>query len=162
MSLDPGIFRLKTAADLFVKLRHDHSEVASHPSDSSVCFNFFVTAEHLPEWHCCGDAQAAAALKRRHALLRVCSHLANGAKHFETKARHTAVQSTHSSVIVAPVSYSGGQREAAHPAPNAVQPEVFFVNLDRPEAKELGASSISVTDLADRVMHFWQQHLGGT
>lgn len=77
MNLKPGHFTLKTAEDLFRKLERDFELIRARPLDSDVCFNFFVTAEHLPEWHFKGDSKKAAAHRKSKALLRVCSHLAN-------------------------------------------------------------------------------------
>src|SRR4051812_18185088 len=77
---------LNTPADLLGKLRHDFERVHENTHDAYAAFDFFVTAEHLPEW--CGDPT----IKRKEPLLRIVSHLANGAKHFRaTDSKHNSV-----------------------------------------------------------------------
>jgi hypothetical protein len=152
MAIDPGHFSHKSAADLFAKLQRDFDRLCRSPTDADASFNFFVTAEHLPEWHFKGDSKAAAELRKQHALLRLCSHLANGAKHFEV-TRHNAVAST-ATVNV--------QRLAAGPAGTVESKATvlqFAVNPEPTEAAELGPS-ITVTELASRIGQFWAGTLG--
>src|SRR5258706_15507092 len=77
---------LGNAADLLGKLRFDFERVRKNTHDAYAAFDFFVTAEHLPEW------QRDKTVIRQEPLLRVVSHLANGAKHFQaTDSRHKSV-----------------------------------------------------------------------
>jgi hypothetical protein len=68
-----SFFALVGPLDLFRKMEADLAALIESPSDSRLAFNFFVTAEHLPDWL---DERV---LVRKHALLRVVSHLASGA-----------------------------------------------------------------------------------
>jgi hypothetical protein len=52
-----------------------------------LAWNFFVTAEHLPDWLGRKNPRALEGygiekFKRHRALTRICAQLANGAKHF--------------------------------------------------------------------------------
>src|SRR5690348_10091676 len=87
-----GFFELATPKDLFQKMESDLAALRKDPSDSYSAFNFFITAEHLPDWLSLKD------LRKQTPLLRVVSHLANGAKHFQLDPRrHTSVDSTSTS-----------------------------------------------------------------
>jgi hypothetical protein len=155
MTINPGVFTMKTAQDLLQKLECDFKALRASPTDSYICFNFFVTAEHLPEWHLQANAKAAKQLRLKHALLRVCSHIANGAKHFVVQdERHYSVDSTHVATAVS-FDRSTGQQRLIDDA--AVQKE-FFIRCDPTAAKELG-EFISVTELAGRLLQFWRHKL---
>ena len=156
MALDPGIFTLKTAHDLFKKLEHDYEVLRKRPTDAYACFNFFVTAHHLPEWHLRADADKARDLRKREPILRICSRLANGAKHFEVKnQKHSFVQSTNQ---VSVVPFQGSEQFSWS---NDKSPrEEFVVQPGPAEAAELG-SQISVSDLAHRIVVFWREKLQG-
>src|SRR5262249_8271723 len=92
-----GVFDLVTAADLREKLRRDLAKFKSEPLNPDAAFNFFVTAEHMLDWV---HPKQINKLKREaerksEILLQVCSHLANGAKHFEVEgSQHDSVSST--------------------------------------------------------------------
>ena len=78
-----GIFALRSADDLFAKLEADAERVRANPLDSHSAFDFCVTAWHLVEWRFPGDVEAQSQVCLRHPVLRICEHLAVGAKHFE-------------------------------------------------------------------------------
>jgi hypothetical protein len=82
-------FALVTAADLREKLRRDLERMRRDPADSDAAFDFFVTGWHMTDW----VIPEGAGLKK-HSLIKICSHIANGAKHFGTDKRHDAVKST--------------------------------------------------------------------
>lgn len=42
-------FELQTPADLYSKLENDLASIKETAQDSKSAFNFFVTAEHLPD-----------------------------------------------------------------------------------------------------------------
>lgn len=153
MILDPGLFTLKTAEDLFRKLERDFNLMRARPLDPDVCFNFFVTAEHLPEWHFGGDAKKAAAHRDSKALLRVCSHLANGAKHFQVN-RHSSVGSTNYATVVrySPVG------EPPKPQPSGTETR-FSVQFTQQEFAELG-HEMTVDMLGAKLLEYWRQELG--
>lgn len=97
MSTFKGFAILKQPADLVAKLAHDLERIRSNPDDAYSAFDFFVTAEHIVDWllpDSPGKCQSSAREKKRKSseLLKITSHLANGAKHFEALAkRHDAV-----------------------------------------------------------------------
>jgi hypothetical protein len=150
-----GFFDLKTPLDLREKLRHDLAELKASPLDTYRAFNFFVTAEHLLDWRLPGSGnQAARRLAREtELLLQVTSHIANGAKHFITEAKHhksiadTRRQSEFSGAIGAVPfggSYLGG----------GVRYISLVIELDGDAASRFG-QFLNVVDLAERVFGYW-------
>ena len=135
---------LSSAQDLLAKLQFDFGRIKSNPHDVYAAFDFFVTAEHLPEW--CDDRD----VKRTEPLLRVVSHLATGAKHFTpSPQRHKSVADV------------GSRTGIFNPA--IFNSEVFntgglTVVLKGEEIAALGAE-IGVLDLARRVLTFWERRL---
>ena len=150
MSLSPGIFHHKTASDLFGKLKRDYRALMNDPTDSDLHFNFFITAEHLAEWH---NKKRANELRREHTILRICSQIANGAKHFGTDdLKHKSVVATHEPDVVTFDSSGQVSRPTSH----------FSMSLDTAEAEELGTSRISVEQLVSSLLQFWRTRLGGS
>ena len=153
----PGIFQLRTASDLREKLRRDLAKLKAEPLDADAAFNFFVTAEHMLDWVYSGKARTDERTKARQGsvLLRVCSHLANGAKHFEVEGKHhDSVSSTqtveHTMSVVNIVSITG---------PFVSWPRLLLT-LKGTAATELG-NVIGAIELAERVMDYWDtQQLG--
>ena len=84
-AMENGFFDLETAQDLFKKLYWEYENLKAHPQDERVAFNFFVTAEHIPDW------LNKKGLKNQ-PIPMICSNLANGAKHFHIKEKHSAVK----------------------------------------------------------------------
>jgi hypothetical protein len=83
--MEDGFFELETAQDLYEKLCWEFKNLKAHPQDMRVAFNFFVTAEHIPDW------LNSKGLKNQ-PIPKICSNLANGAKHFHAGEKHTAVK----------------------------------------------------------------------
>jgi len=152
LNLNPGHFTLRTAEDLFRKLERDFELIRARPLDSDVCFNFFVTAEHLPEWHFKGDSKKAAAHRNSKALLRVCSHLANGAKHFRVNG-HSSVGSTNYASVVSYVSVG----DPPKPEPSGTEMR-FSVQFTEEEFAELG-HEMTVDMLGAKLLEHWRQEL---
>ncbi|MCH8879410.1 MAG: hypothetical protein IID34_05950 [Planctomycetes bacterium] len=145
---------MKTVHDLFKKIEHDFEVLRKNPSDAHACFNFFVTTEHLPEWYLDADAKRADAFRRNEAILRICSHLANGAKHFVVKnKKHSSVQSTNQ---VSQVSFRASS-QLSRPSDESPSEE-FVVQPGPEEASELG-SQVAVSDLAHKIVTFWRKTL---
>jgi hypothetical protein len=48
--MNQGFFQLHTAEYLFSKLQWELENLRQNPSNPWLAFNFFVTAEHLPDW----------------------------------------------------------------------------------------------------------------
>jgi hypothetical protein len=113
-------------------------------------FDFFVTAEHLVDWHCPGDPAAQKSLRQTEILLQVVSHLANGAKHFRATAKH------HTSVAAL---QREGYAEDGY-VESGYSSDVLTVELSQKEAQVLGYQRIEAYELALRVVSFWRKRLG--
>lgn len=138
-------FELKTPLQLFQKMQSDLAALQASGPDARIAFNFFVTAEHLPDW--LGQRQEV----RKHALLRVVSHLANGAKHFIIdRKRHSAVVAASKDRYVAEGYFAPGYVE-----------EPLLVHLAADEAKELGVTVIDAVTLGQKVLAFWRPYVPG-
>lgn len=158
MTAFTGFFQLQTATDLLQKLESDYQRVQAEPRNPYAAFDFFVTAEHLIDWLYPGDTPTDAAKRNQErkgsALLRTCSHLANGSKHFQATAKR------HQSVV------------EAHDRPPAVFGEAAFglshfgdgtggleIQLEAQEAQDLGVPGyIDALNLATRVRDYWRAH----
>ena len=154
--MNPGFLELKTAQQLFAKLEEDFKRANDDPLNSHAWFNFFVTAEHLPEWHL--GKVLAPNFRRNHSILRMCSHIANGGKHFELEdKRHKSIAATNITyVVVVPSSGGGTWSEIDHPQ----KEKAFCLQLSPEETKEFGTNEILVTDLAERILAFYRKELG--
>ena len=153
-----GIFHLATAADLREKLRRDLAKFKREPLNPDAAFNFFVTAEHMLDWvhpkkinkHKRTDERKASI------LLQVCSHLANGAKHFEVDGLH------HDSVSSR--GTAGGYFNASYFAPSYFSNAYFgagrtlIVRLKSTAAAHLG-QTVKAVQLAEMVMDYWDKHI---
>lgn len=146
--MNDGIFDLTNSRHLFEKLKRDLQRMKANPLDTYAAFDFFVTAAHMPEWVFPGDPGKAERKKRESdPLVEVCSHLGNGAKHFElTSKKHKSVDDT---VI-----------EQGAFQPDAFQPDAFdvgqiTVRFSAGVTASLG-TEISATELAERVLDYWR------
>jgi hypothetical protein len=89
----PGVFDLRTPRDLLTKARHELDRMRADPTDTYAAFNFFVTARHIPDWLHPTDHQLVEKQFKTHVELRICRHIADGAKHFQlTDTRHKQVK----------------------------------------------------------------------
>jgi hypothetical protein len=152
-----GFFDLKTALDLRDKLRREFAKLRAAPLDVDAAFNFLVTAEHMPDWM----EPPRPDLRKTVAVLRICSHIANGGKHFEVDSkRHNAVKSLerHDGFFDHPffdsrffdrTFFGGGE---------------LVVRLESDVANQLQQSltvvhgagdSVAVLNLADAIMRYW-------
>jgi hypothetical protein len=150
-----GLFELQTPGDLLRKLRSDFEELKKEPRDSYLAFNFFVTAEQMKDWLFPGYSHKGTreVLQDSSQVLQVCSHIANGAKHFVVEAaHHKSVTDTHR---------RGGYWGARYWGPTYWGAGYWskgglFVELHGEAAKELG-TQISVVALAGKVLDFWEK-----
>ena len=151
-----GIFELKKPLDLFKKLEWEYSRLIKNPIDQYTAFNFFITAEHIPDWLFPKrkNRSEREKLKNKDTVLQICSHIANGAKHFQLEAKH------HKSVS------DFGQVGGYFPKnyfPRSYFPNGHFpksqllIQLDNKAQQELGAT-ISILNLAERIMSFWHNY----
>lgn len=138
---------LQTPDHLLEKLGHDFGRVNHNTSDPYAAFDFFVTAEHLPDWI------GKLSLKKTEPLLKIVSHLANGAKHFRaTDSRHRSVEN---------VRIDSGALQSDAFQSDAFEVGGLVVELKGDEATLFG-SEIGVLELAKRVLHYWTSYLSGS
>jgi hypothetical protein len=81
-----GLSDLKTFQEIKQKLEREYRRLLSHPGDADIAWNFFVTADHLPDWAVQTEPKVLGGksenkFKRDHPLTHVCENLSNGAKH---------------------------------------------------------------------------------
>jgi hypothetical protein len=140
-----GLFKLQKAEDLLGKLRHDFGRIESNRLDEYAAFDFFITAHHMKDWLKAYPRNAKRQQYEHQAssLLKVCSHLANGSKHFKANPkRHKSVEDT---------KHYEGQYD----------PEQF--DLDQYDTDHLkvhltDGSVVAVQVLARQVLEFWEGH----
>ena len=140
--MEKGFLILTDATELFSKLEHDYARLTKDHNDPYKAFNFFVTAEHLPDW--VGDTS----IKDHDPYLRISSHLATGAKHFSvTNPKKDSVEGASVDVYV-----ENGYVEEGYFYTELV------LRLTEKEQKELGMETISLLDLAKEVILFWKKY----
>ena len=149
MSEFEGFVELQTPVDLLAKLRHDYGRLKSSPTHTYAAFDFFVTGYHMLDWLYPNDKKRQEQEEKVSILLQVCSHIANGIKHFHATAPK------HQSVADVKVQQGAFQRDAFQA--NAFQVEALMIKLEGQAAKEFGAE-IECLDLAERLLQYWEHH----
>lgn len=146
-----GFFELKTAQDLLGKLKCEYAQLEKSPLDQDIAFNLFITAEHISDWLYPekADSYKRSNLRNSSIYLQVCSHIANGSKHFKAEAKH------HKSV--SHTSISKGLFNPVIFAPNIFGGSLM-IYLDGDAAQKLG-HSISAVTLAKGVLEFWEKYM---
>ncbi len=134
-----GIFDLETPEALVRKLLVEFHQFLDKPNDTYQAFNFFVTAEHIPDWI---DKKY---LRKQEPILRICSHIANGAKHFIVD-RHRSVERSKKEKYVADGYVAEGYVE-----------ESLMVYLSEEEANEIGKASFRAIELAKMIVDYWSE-----
>jgi hypothetical protein len=150
-----GVFGLRDARDLLEKLEADHARVHTDPTDAFAAYDFVVVAWHLLEWTLPGDANGSArtALIATNPMLRVCEHLAVGAKHFRSSStRHTSVAGDDIAGVWAKGVWAPGTWAKGTWA------EWITIQLDGTAAATYGAE-ITILALADAMLAFWKLQL---
>ncbi len=155
-----GLFDLQTPEDLLRKLEWEYTQWQDDPLNTYRAWNFFVTAEHLPDWRAARPGPqlpkgfSHKKFKKENPLLRICSHLANGGKHFRPKAEHTSVASTRR---------RQGWVEDGWVEREWIEHEALMVDLtpDEQQALSSASASIEALSLAADVLAFWWQDLRG-
>jgi len=151
-----GIFDLRNAPDLLKKLQHEYRQLEAAPGNAYIAFNFFVTAEHMLDWLYPKKAGEPKRKQTREGelLLQICSHLANGAKHFEVEAKqHQSVAGSLATGGLFPDGFF----------PPGLFPKGYFpekrliVNLKGRPAAAFG-QSITALSLARQVLSYWENH----
>ena len=142
-----GLFELTSARHLLEKAEHDLARLRANPMDGYAAFDLFVTARHIPEWLYPDDNSKSQALFKQHVELRICRHIADGAKHFvATDKRHHQVLRT-----AKKDSAWGGAWGSSWGA--SWGERALVIDLDPTDADTvvLGAQ-ISATDLGEKVV----------
>ena len=140
------IFELKTSADLFRKAEADLAQLELSNQDSYTAFNFFVTAHHLSDWLKKPD------FVKKNCVLRIVSHLANGAKHFEiSEKRHKSILGTETDNYAEKDYFEQDYAEKR-----------ILIKLSSEEASELEMSEIDAVTLGKKVVEFWRAHIPKT
>jgi hypothetical protein len=148
-----GLFELKAPDDLFKKLQHDYEDFEKAPLDQYAAFNFFLTAEHIPDWLYPGKSNKKKRENTRKGkvLLQICSHLATGAKHFQPEAKqHQSVVSSarRGGTFGANTFASGTFATRTFPKNNLI------VEL-KGDAEKLLGPRIRALELAMMILDFW-------
>jgi hypothetical protein len=150
-----GVFGLHSARDLLRKLELDHARIKADPVDPFAAYDFVVTAWHLLEWALPGPANASAraSLCAANPLLRVCEHLAVGAKHFEpSSSRHTSVAGDDIQGIWGKGMWAPGMWA------KGMWAEWIVIQLDGEAAAALGRQ-VTILSLSDQMLDFWRREL---
>jgi hypothetical protein len=146
-----GLFELKTPRDLLLKLKFDLKALKREPTNTYLAFNLFVTAEHMKDWVFPGKANRKNRenIEKSSSLLQICSHIANGAKHFEVEARH------HNSVADTKKTggYFGAKYFASSYFPNKYFPKGGLVIQLKGSAENQFGTSMGAIKLAESVIN---------
>jgi hypothetical protein len=143
-----GLFALKTPSDLLAKLRYDYQRLANESTDQYAAFDFFVTAEHLIDWLHPNSETERKSMRSSSALLRLCSHIANGSKHFQATAKH------HKSFSKSEVHHGAFSSDFS----SDFDISGLILTLDGQAKMEFGAQ-VYAHDLAKQVLTFWEKKL---
>ena len=143
-----GFASLKSVDDLYKKLCHDFELLKNDKKNPYLSFNFFVTALHILDWAYPEerDFEKRKALEQSEIVLQICSHVANGAKHFEARnSKHKTV----SNVV------SGGILCRDFSKPICAGFDIgLSIQLDG-EAQEKFGNAIENVKLASILVEFW-------
>jgi hypothetical protein len=150
-----GLFGLQSPEDLLAKAHRDYERMRAKPMDADAAFDFFVTSRHVPDWlQAAGRGQAADAFAQ-HVQLRICRHLADGAKHFEATAKqHQQITGTSVSfAVLAPNTWKKGVWKKGTWAEDEL---VIGLNPADPETEQYG-KRIEVGRLAEETLRVLEQ-----
>jgi len=153
-----GIFGLENSDQLYEKLKWEYESLLNDAENSFKNYNFFVTAWHLLEWKYPGknNASIRTKLKNENVILKVCEHLAIGAKHFEpTRTNLKSVDSSGKGGVWADGTWAPGVWA------DGVWATWLEVKLENDAADEFGVI-IKVIDLAKVVMDYWSIEINNT
>jgi hypothetical protein len=143
----PGVFDLRSPADLLAKLGRELERLRAAPNDVDHAFNFFVTAEHMLDWRYPDPNGKTLRKAKRDSepLLQLVSHLASGAKHFDNLNEH------HQSV-----ADTGLKHRHPNPMMRRMMPSQLCVIAIGDAGAALGGSRITALALAEKVYAYWQ------
>jgi hypothetical protein len=148
-----GFFDLQTPEDLLHKLEREYAQLQQNPEDVDLAYNFFITAENMPEWVKGGGRKGKAfkhKIQQQEIVLIIGHELATGAKHVSSGSQRPAVRAATREGWVA----SGWVAPGWVAAP-------LIVRLSPEQATAVGQEAVNMLELASRVLAFWQQYLRG-
>ena len=148
-----GIFGLTNSADLYNKLEWEYYSLKKEPQNPYHAYNFFVTAWHLLEWKYPDNIKVRKEVKEANPILKICEHIAVGAKHFAPK--NPNLESVEGSTIS---GVWGGGICAQGTWEEGVWAEWLEVSLTG-DAQHLFGDTIKAHELAVHVMEFWKNQL---
>jgi hypothetical protein len=144
-----GFAELREPRDLVKKLQFDFERIKNSPQDQYAAFDFFVTAEHIVDWLHPKITQDRISLRASEPLLQITSHIASGAKHFETTdARHKSVSDIHKSHYVEPGYVEDGYVE-----------EPLFITFTDEMAENMKCNKLTAIQLAQLVYEYWSANI---
>ena len=151
----PSWFGLSEPKHLFAKLERERILLQENPLDVDLALNFCMTGYHLMYWLYPGDQGCAKRTElKAEPLLQVLGHLANGAKHFQLDdQRHSAVRKSGGAPSRFETPFGLG------PGAAIVNRLMLYISLDG-EARQALGWVLSILDLADRTIQFWQPRIG--
>ena len=140
-----GLFSLRTPKDLLLKLGADFERLrAAVPGSVEAqyaAFDFFVTAEHLPDW-LARSTGGTLSSHRAYPQGALVSHIANGGKHFRVDTtRHTTAKDTRS---------TPGAFQANAFQPTAFQTSRLVIDLE-------DGTTVGILDLATDTLAHWKK-----
>jgi hypothetical protein len=142
----PGFFELRKGMDPLHKLEWDYVQLQQDTENVYLAYNFFVTAENMPEWM--KDKTFKHKIQQEKLLLTLVNELATGAKHMTSGKKKPAIDSAKRDRYVAEGYVKCG---------DVMEPLV--VRLSTAQAAKRGQDTIDVFTLAGEVPAFWQQYL---
>jgi hypothetical protein len=148
-----GFFDLQTPEHLLRKLERDYARLAQVPEDVDAAYNFFATAENMPEWVKGGGRKGKAfkhIIQQQYLILTRCNELAMGAKHFTSGKLKPAITETRYEGMFARGVFEPGIYEAW-----------LSIRLSPEQAAQRGEDAIDARTLAGEVLAFWQRYLTG-
>ena len=146
MKNNKGFIELNSVSDYWEKLLFDYQELKKNNENTYNAFNFFVTAYHLLDWIFEGEYPKERTELNKVSVLKICNHIANGIKHFEPN-RHGSVKEIKQVRLFEVGVFEEGIFES---------PIVIYLGDDF--ISEFG-DSIQISDLADKVIEFWEKEL---
>ena len=142
----PGFFELQTAMDLLRKLEWDYTQLQQDSENVYLAYNFFVTAENMPEW--VKDKAFKHRIQQQKLILTLVNELATGGKHMTSGKKKPAIDSATRDRYVAEGYVKRGYFK-----------EPLVVRLSPEQAAKRGQDTIDVLTLAGEVLAHWQQYL---
>lgn len=145
-----GFYNLANSKDLFKKLEWEFEQLINSKEAMEYrfhAFNFFVTAFHIADWPDPANGRPQHALKATETL-KICGHIANGAKHFTTYPHVKSVRSLDEMKYV-----DDGYVEFGYF-------ETLYITVDQDELPE-SPGTIGVCEFAKKVVDFWRERLMG-